>query len=154
VRKVNKILVPVIVLLVLCVVAPVGAKSIGPQNAVKNPHIMITPQGVEILLPSGGIHEWVEDTESGAMDFVNVLDASKVDVPNAMPISFDDLIAMMLDPEAALEAEHLWAYVSYNVLVEMFMFEGFTREQAEAFASPWPEGVYVRFVNVGPNWNS
>lgn len=150
----RKILVPVIALLVLCVVAPVAAKPIGPQNAVKNPHIMITPEGAEMLLPSGGIHEWMADTELSAMDFINMLDASKVSIPNAMPVTFDDLIAMMLHPEAALEAEHKWGYISYDVLVELFMFEGFTREQAEALASPWPEGVYVIFVNIGPYWNS
>ena len=150
----KKILMPVMALLALCVIAPVAAKPIGPQNAVKNPHIMITPEGAEILLPSGGIHEWMADTESSAMDFIHILDASKVDIPNAMPITVDDLIAMMLNPEAALEAEHIWAYISYDVLVELFMFEGFSREQAEELASPWPEGVYVRFVNMGKNWNS
>jgi len=27
-------------------------------------------------------------------------------------------------------------------------------EEAEEMASMWPEGVYVRFVNVGKNWDS
>jgi len=143
-----------VLLLVGLMLVPVMAKSIGPQNAVNNPHIMIAPEGVELLLPSGVVQEWMADTEVGAMDFMHVLDASKAHIPNAMPLSVDDLIGLMTDPEGALEYENKWGYISYDVLVGLLMLEGFTREQAEEMASMWPEGVYVRFVNMGKNWNS
>lgn len=150
----RKILVPVTALLLLCLVAPVIAKPIGPQKAVNNPHIMITPEGVELVLPSGVVNEWMADTELGAIDFAHLLDASKAHIPNAVPVTLEDLIALMMDPEAALEAENMWAYLSHDVLVDLFMLEGLTREQAEEMASPWPGGLYIRFVNVGKNWNS
>lgn len=133
---------------------PVMAKSIGPQNAVNNPHIMITAEGAELLLPSGGVQEWVADTEVGAWDFTHALDASKAHIPNAVSLSVSDLIEMMTDPEAGLEMENKWGFMSYNVLVELLIMGGLTREEAEAAASMWPEGVYARFVNVGKNWNS
>jgi len=146
---------PVMALLVLCVVAPAMAKSIGPQKAVgKNPHIMPTPDGVELLLPNGGIHEWMANTTLSALDFVHILNASKVKIPNAMPLNISDLMGLMTAPEAALEAENKWGYISFDVLVELFILEGLTREQAEEMAAPWPEGIYARFVNVGKNWNS
>ena len=150
----KKVLVPVIALLVLCIVAPVTAKPIGPQKAVNNPHIIITPEGVELMLPSGGAHSWMADTELSAMDFMNILDASKAHIPNAMIVTLADLIELMTHPEAALEAENTWGYISYDVLVQLFMFEGLSPEEAAAMASMWPEGIYVRFVNVGKNWNS
>jgi len=31
----------------------------------------------------------------------------------------------------------------------MMTLGGLTQEEAEAMAAMWPEGVYVRFVNVG-----
>jgi len=34
------------------------------------------------------------------------------------------------------------------------MMEGYTPEDAAAEASMWPEGTYVRFVNVGPAWDA
>ena len=134
--------------------APVTAKSIGPQNAVGNPHAMFAPEGVELLLPSGIVQEWMADTEASAIDFMHVLDASKAHIPNAMSLSALELIEMMSDPEVALEVEHEWGHISYEVLVELLMLEGFTEEEAEAMASMWPDGVYARFVNVGKSWNS
>jgi len=133
---------------------PVMAKSIGPQKAVKNPHIMVAPEGVELLLPSGGVHEWMADTTVSAIGIMHALDASKAHIPNAMPLSALELIGLMMDPEAALEYENKWGFISYDVLVELLMLEGFTEEEAEEMASTLPEGVYVRFVNVGRNWNS
>jgi hypothetical protein len=143
------------VLLLVCLMSvPVMAKSIGPQNAVNNPHAMFAPEGVELLLPSGGVQEWMADTTVGAVDFMHLLDASKAHIPKAMPLSVDDLMGLMTDPEGALEYENMWGYVSHVVMVELFMLEGMTREQAEVMASMWPEGVYARFVNVGKSWNS
>jgi len=134
---------------------PVMGKSIGPQKAENNPHITIAPEeGVELLLPSGGVHEWVADTEVGAMDFMHALDASKARIPNAMVLSVSELMGLMADPEAALKAENKWGFVSHDVLVELMVLEGFTREEAEAMAAGWPNGVFVRFVNVGKQWNS
>lgn len=151
----GKLMVPFAVLLVSVMLVPVMAKSIGPQNAVNNPHIMIVPgEGVELLLPSGAVLEWVADTEVTAVDFMHILDASKARVPNAMVLSIDDLMVLLTDPEAALMLENKWGFVSYQVMVELFMLEGFSQEEAVAAASMWPEGVYARFVNVGKNWNS
>jgi len=150
----GKLMVPLVLVLAGLMSVPVMAKSIGPQNAENNPHITIAPEGVELLLPSGVVQEWMADTEVGAIDFMHCLDASKAHIPNAMALSALDLIGLMTDPEAALEYENMWAYISYDVLVELLVLEGFTEEEAEAMASMWPEGVYVRFVNVGKNWNS
>jgi len=151
---VKKVLMTVVALLVLCVVAPVMARPIGPQKAVKNPHISITPDGVELLLPNGGIHEWMANTKLSAIDFVHMLNASKVKIPNAMPLNISDLIGLMTNPEAALEAENKWGYISHDVLVQLFILEGFSEGEAKEMASMWPEGLYARFVNVGKNWNS
>jgi len=220
---VKKVLILVIALVVLCVVAPVMAKPIGPQKAVKNPHIMITPEGVELVLPSGGVQEWMANTESSAIDFVHMLDASKFKIPNAMPLTMSDLMGLVTNPEAALEAENKWGYIPYDVLLTLFIIEypenvtvliadaaagqpnvtladaslfyigdkvvitngtaielnviadkvgnTLTMENdlindytagsivaksptAEALASMWPEGLYVRFVNIGKNWDS
>ena len=141
-------------LLVLCVVAPVMAKPIGPQKAVKNPNIIITPEGVELLLPSGGANEWMANTELSALDFIHMLDASKAKIPNAMLLTLSDLTGLITNPAVALEAENKWGYISHDVLVELLILEGLTREQAEAMASMWPEGLYIRFVNIGKNWDS
>jgi len=151
----GKVMVPFAVLLVSVMLGPVMAKSIGPQKAVNNPHIMIVPgEGVELLLPNGAVLEWMADTEVSAVDFMHILDASKAHIPNAMVLSVDDLMVLMTDPVAALMLENKWGFVSYEVMVELFMLEGFSEEEAAAAASMWPEGVYARFVNVGKNWNS
>jgi len=151
----GKLMATSVLLFLALMTAPVMAKTIGPQKAVeKNPHIIQTPDGVELLLPSGGANEWMADTEMGALDFIHILDASKAKIPNAVPLNVSDLIGLMTDPEAALEAENKWAYISFDVLVELFMLEGFSEEEAEEMASPWPKGIYARFVNVGKNWNS
>jgi len=70
-----------------------------------------------------------------------------------------DIMELMTNETAALEVENKWGYMSYDVLVEMFIFElmgadpTLTYEEAEAMATEmaamWPEGLYVRFVNVG-----
>jgi hypothetical protein len=151
----GKLLVPFAMLLVSVLLVPVMAKSIGPQNAVNNPHIMIIPgEGVELLLPSGGVLEWLADTSVSAVDFMHILDASKAHIPNAMVLSLDDLMVLLTDPEAALELENRWGFVSYEVMVELFMLEGYSEEEAVVMAGMWPEGVYARFVNVGKNWDS
>jgi len=150
----GKLMVPIVLVLAGLMSAPVMAKSIGPQNAVNNPHITVAPEGVELLLPSGVVLEWMADSEVSAIDSMHALDASKVHIPNAMVLSADDLMGLMTDPEAALEAENKWGYVSYDVLVELLVLEGFSQEDAEQMASMWLDGVYVRFVNVGKNWNS
>lgn len=126
------------------------AKPIGPQKAVKNPHIMITPGAeVELLLPSGGVHSWTPNTAFWYMDIMHALDASKAEIPNALTLTMADLIEMMTNATAALEAENRWGYMSYELLLQMFIFEGLSQEEAEEWASMWPEGIYIRFVNVG-----
>ena len=106
-------------------------------------------QEAEFLLPSGGVHSWTADTEFWYIDFMHALDASKAKIPNALPLTMADIIELMTDPAAALEAENKWGYMSYEVLVEMFILEGLSPEEAIAMASMWPEGMYIRFVNVG-----
>jgi len=125
------------------------AIAIGPQKAEKNPHIMITPEGVELLLPSGVLNEWMADTEIWYMDFIHMLDASKAKIRNAVPLTIEDLIELMTNPEAALEAENKWGYISYDVLLELLILEGLPPEEAEEIAAMWPEGIYAKFVNVG-----
>ena len=151
----KKLLMFTLIPLVLFVmVAPVMAKpvtkSLGPQKALgKNPHVMSTPEGVEALLPSGGVHSWTNDTEVWCMDFMHALDASKAKIPNALPLTIEYLMDLMINETAALEAENKWGYMSHDVLVQMLILEGLEPEEAEAMAAIWPEGIYVRYVNVG-----
>ena len=151
----KKLLLFTLMALLLCIMVPSAmAKTIGPQKAVgKNPHIPeATPEGVEALLPSGGFHSWTADTEFWYMDFEHGIDASKAKglIHKATTITFLDIIEVMTDPEAALEAVNKWFYMSNEVLVEMMInLGGLTPEEAEAMAAMWPEGIYVRFVNVG-----
>ena len=147
----KKLLMFTLVPLVLSVMV-VPAMAIGPQKAEKNPHNMITPEGAELLLPSGGFHSWMADTEAWYIDYEHGIDASKAKglARRATAITLADILEVMTDPEAALAAENTWFYISYAVLVEMMMtLGGLTQEEAEAMAAMWPEGVYVRFVNVG-----
>jgi hypothetical protein len=139
-------------LVLLVMLVPAMAKPIGPQKAVKNPNIMITPgEGVELFLPSGGFNEWVADTEVWYMDFMHGLDASKAKglVHKASPLAIADIMDLMTNETVALEVENMWGYVSYDVLVDLFIMEGLSPEDAAAMAAMWPEGIYVRFVNVG-----
>lgn len=129
-------------------IGPQKVPPVGPQQW-KNPNLAITDEGAELLLPSGGFHSWMADTEFWYIDFEHGLDASKAKIPNALPLTIDDIIELMTVPEAALEAENKWGYVSYEVLVELFIMEGLDPVDAEAMAAMWPEGIYVRFVNVG-----
>lgn len=58
---------------------------------------------------------------------------------------------------AAQETENKWGYMSNEVLVEMItmelIMEGVPPEEAaeiaEEMAAMWPEGMYIRYVNVG-----
>jgi len=131
------------------------AKPIGPQKATNNPHYIITRPGtVEHLLPSGVAVEWTSDTEAGAIDIVHIVDASKAKIPNAIPLTLPDIVALMTNPEAALQSENTWAYFSHDTFVQLYMALGLPEEQATTIASRWPEGAYVRFINIGKNWNS
>jgi len=148
----KKILMFALIPLVLSVMGtPAMAKSIGPQRAAgKNPHIMITPEGVELVnLTSGVVNSWTNDTEIGVFDFMHILDASKAKIRNAFNLTIEDLMQLMTNKTAALEAENKWGYISYDVLVEMFILEGYSEAEAIAMASMWPEGIYAMFVNVG-----
>jgi len=150
----SKLMAISVSLLLALMVTPVIAKSIGPQKAVKNPHITIMPEGVELLLPSGVAHEWVADTEISVMDIEHILNASKFKIRNAMPITIEDLMEIMTDPEAALQAENKWGYMSYQVMEDFFEWLisiGYpvTPEEVELILSMYPEGMYIMFVNVG-----
>ena len=146
-------------LVLLMIVTPVIAKPVGPQRAVgKNPHIPeATPEGVESLLPSGGVHSWMADTELMAFDFMNCLDASKAKglANRATTIGVDDLLGwmtlVMTQPADALEAmKNKWFYMPYDTLRLMFELEGADPDMADM----WPDGMYCRFVNVGPTWDA
>jgi hypothetical protein len=128
--NIKKLLMLTLIPLILSLLAaPAMAKSIGPQKAVgKNPHIMPTPEGVEALLPSGSFNEWTANTSAWYMDFVHGLDASKAKgiSHKALPLTIPDLMAVMMDPVVALEAENKWWYMSYEILVAMFIMENAT----------------------------
>jgi len=158
-------------LVLLVMVAPVMAKPIGPQKAgEKNPNMKIVPPapgppptagGVDAFLPSGGTHSWMANTSEMPIDIMLGLDASKAKglINKAEEITPSGLEAWMmmifLDPETALEAfKNKWFYMPYETLVALFIIEGYTPEDAAAEASKWPEGMYVRFVNVGPTWDA
>jgi len=144
-----------ILLFLALTIAPAMAKPIGPQKAINNPHFIITRPGtVEHLLPSGGANEWTSNTESSAIDIVHIIDASKAKIPNAIPLNLTDIVGLMTNPEAALQSENTWAYFSHDTFVQLYLALGLSEEQATTIASRWPEGAYVRFVNVGTNWNS
>jgi len=109
---------------------------------------------VELLLPSGVAHEWVADTEISVMDIEHILNASEFKIRNAMPITIEDLMEIMTDPEAALQAENKWGYMSYQVMEDFFEWLisiGYpvTPEEVELILSMYPEGMYIMFVNVG-----
>jgi len=161
-----------VLLLSVLMVAPVMAKSIGPQNAGdKNPNMVIMPPdpgppatsgGVDAYLPSGVMRSWMANTEEMPIDIMHILDPSKVAeglINKAEEITstgiVDWMMMLMLDPETALETlENKWFYMPYETLVALFIMEGYTPEEAEATAAMWPDGLYLRFVNVGRNWNS
>ena len=151
----KKVLVPVIALLVLCVAAPVTAKPIGPQKAVKNPHIMITSEGAELYLPSGIGNGWTVDTDLSVMDSWHWKDASKFKIHEATSLTVDDLLGIM--GMGDLTHENKWCYVSLEVLVGFvdLLVETGAISEAEGeqmkneFTTMLPEGMYFMFVNVG-----
>jgi len=151
----NKLTAIIALLFLALAIAPAIAKPIGPQNATNNPHfIVIRPGTVEHLLPSEGANEWTSNTESSAIDIVHIIDASKAKIPDAIPLTLPDIVGLMTNPEAALESENTWAYFSHDVFVQLYIALGLSEEEATAIASRWPEGAYIRFVNVGNNWDS
>jgi len=150
----RKFLMLTLMPLVLSVIVS-STMAIGPQRAENNPHITAMPEGgVELVTPSGVIHEWVADTETSVIDYEHVLDASKAKIPNAKPLTLAELQEMMSDPEIALQHENKWGYMSNTVLKDFFewlMSMGYpiTPEEIALILSMYPEGVYVMFVNVG-----
>jgi len=153
-----------LVLSVMVTPAMAKRKGIGPQKVPpigpeqwRNPNLMITDEGAELLLPSGGVHEWTANTSASYFDFMHALNASKAKIPNALNLTMADIMEMMTNATAALEAENKWGYMSQTVLYEMFIIElmaqGYTEGEAAkiaaAMAAMWPEGMYIRFVNVG-----
>jgi hypothetical protein len=131
------------------------AKPIGPQKATNNPHYTVTRPGtVEHMLPSDVANEWTNNTETGAIDFIHIIDASKAHIPNAIPLNITQIVALMTNPEAALEFENTWAYFSHETLLQLYMALGLTEQQATEIASRWPEGAYIRYINIGNSWNS
>lgn len=147
-------------LVLLMTVTSATAKPIGPQKS-NNPHVETTPEGVDVLLPRGGLHSWMADTELMPIDFLQGLSASTAKglAHRATTVAAEDLeewmILIMTEPAAALETlKSKWFYFSYDTLVFMFVLEGYSEEEAVEMASMWPDGMYCRFVNVGPTWNA
>jgi hypothetical protein len=105
--------------------------------------------GQTVLLTPGGVqHEWY-DTDAGVMDHLQILNASKVDWSSRVPsLSFAELLTLMTNPEAALQFENKWGYVSQSVLFDLLKLE-YPADIAWSIASMWPDGMHVRYVNVG-----
>ncbi len=158
-------------LVLLMMLTPAMAKQIGPQKAgEKNPNMEVVPPnpgppptagGVDASLPNGGIRSWSANTSEMPIDIIHGLDASRVKglmnkAEVVTPSGLEEWMMMLLmDPETALEnLKSKWFYFSYDTLVAMFMMEGYNAEDAAAMALPWPDGMYVRFVNVGPTWDA
>jgi hypothetical protein len=106
------------------------------------------------MLPSDVAIEWTNNTETGAIDIVHIIDASKAKIPNATPLTLPDIIALMTNPEAALQSENTWAYFSHDTFLQLYMALGLPEEQATTIAQRWPEGAYIRYINIGQNWDS
>ena len=151
----NKLTAIFALLFLVLTIGSAMAKPIGPQKATNNPHYIVTRPGtVEHMLPSDVALEWTNNTETGAIDIVHIIDATKAKIPNATPLTLPDIIALMTNPEAALESENTWAYFSHETLLQLYMALGLSEEQATEIASRWPEGAYVRYINIGNSWNA
>jgi len=134
-------------LLFAFMLAPVAAKPIGPVKSEKNPNIVMH-DGETVLLTLGGVqHEWY-DTEAGWMDFINILNASKVDWPWVPSLSVAQVLTLMTDPVAASEFENKWIHMSQAVLFDLLKLF-YPEDVAWAIASMWPAGMYLMYVNVG-----
>lgn len=144
----SKLMVLTVFLLLALMSAPATAKLIGPRNAEKNPHMTISPDGVVLLTPGGVQNEWA-DTDSGVFDFFHILSASKTELPGATTFTIDEIIALMMNPEAALEFENKWGYISQETLLALLILMGIPTDEAETMAAMWPDGMYFRYVNVG-----
>ncbi len=151
----NKLAATLALLFLTPIISSAIAKPIGPQRATNNPHYIVTRPGtVEHMLPSDVANEWTNDTEASATDFVHIISASKAHIPNATPLNITQIAALMTNPELAMEFENTWAYFSHETFIQLYMALGLSEEQATEIASRWPEGAYVRFINVGNSWNA
>jgi hypothetical protein len=143
----GKLMMVVVFLLLASVLSPVTAKSIGPTKAQRNPNIILQDGETVLLTPGGVQHEWYDT--AGWMDFIHILNASKVDWGDRVPsLSLAELRTIMTYPEVALEFENKWGYVSQSVLFDLLKLF-YPEDMAWAIASMWPEGMYLMFVNVG-----
>ena len=148
----KKLLMFTLIPLVLSVmVSPTIA--IGPQKAEKNPNTVPMPDRAMLRLPGGVQNEWMTDIESGVIDFIHILNASKGKGKakiRAVPLTIDNLIGIFTIPEVALEVENEWGYIPHDVFVVLLqLMMGLSPQEAEVYAAAWPEGMYVMFVNVG-----
>jgi hypothetical protein len=142
------LIVVAVFLLLAFVLAPVAARPIGPTKAQRNPNIIMQDGETVLLTPGGVQHEWY-DTEAGVMDYLHILNASKVDWGDRVPtLSFAELLTLMTNPEVALEFENKWGYVSQSVLFDLLKLF-YPEDMAWAIASMWPDGMCLRYVNVG-----
>ncbi len=145
----KKLLMFTLIPLVLSVIAVSSVAAIGPQKAQKNPYLAVMPEGVALRLPGGVQQEWVADARISLIDFMHLLDPSKHKIRKAILPTFEELKAMFTDPEAAVEVENKWGYISHDILVEILTWMGYPEEEVDAIAAMWPIGVYIMFLNVG-----
>ena len=147
--KVKSKLIAVSVLLLLALLAvPVMARPIGPGNAEKNPNIMVHNGETVLLTPGGVQNEW-RDTEAGVFDFFHILNASKTTLPRVATLDLAEVVALLMDPAAALEFENKWGYMSQETLLGVLLLMGTPQAEAEAIAAMWPDGMYFRYHNAG-----
>jgi len=142
-------LIAVSVLLLLALLAvPVMARSIGPSKAEKNPHILVHDGETVLLTPGGVQNEW-RDTDASVFDFFHILNASKTKLPRVTTFNLTQIAGLLMDPVASLKFENKWGYMSQETLLGVLLFMQTPREEAEAIAAMWPDGMYFRYHNVG-----
>jgi len=144
----SKLGVLAVFLLSALMFVPVAAKPIGPMKAVNNPNIIMHDGETVLLTPGGVQNEW-RDTEASVFDFFHILNASKTELPGVKTFTFEQLVALLMDPAAALEFENKWGYMSQETLLALLILMEVPEEQAEAIAAMWPDGMYFRYHNVG-----
>ena len=142
----SKLMAVAVLLLLALLAVPVMARPIGPGKAEKNPNIL-RHDGETVLLTHGGVQNEWRDTEAGVLDFMHILNASTVELPRVTTFTLTEIVALLMDPAAALEFENKWGYMSQETLLAVLILMGET--EAEAIAAMWPDGMYFRYVNVG-----
>ena len=136
----KKILGLAVAFMVVAVLAtPVFA--IGPDNAVKNPNIVIEDYGPALRLKNGLTNEWVQ----GVVPLPNhhmMKDAANFQINNAFVVT---------DPVSQYyQLENKWAYYDQEMFAQLlYKVFPFPEPFARMIAAMFPEGMYFRWVEVG-----